>query len=388
MEKSKGYDLTLVNANGTPYLNRFVDRFSEKNFDNAYEIEVSGNKISSHRYRSWEFCRKAFLDARNVTLDKTAESTLALQLAFYLASWGMYRGSSFLLSLDYTVHKEIVKIVMKDCYRELFDSDKLLFDEDGRKTYLNLLFGNKMSGENKIEGVVCEMRKWYKAWHIKVLESPVGGMEENNDEEEKTDISSVLITKVLMGVYGCIPAYDRYVMDGLKTQGINASFGRSAVKELLEYTIENKGVSSNIEKVWKSIKEKSQCTDLEPRNYTFMKVVDMLFWEIGAGYVVNVIKNTKRFCEEDVGIIKSLEEKIMVFEKAAGPFTCDVGGLKFESDNMGSLIMCIYEEFKDDIKKHNGLRPEYIKNHIKEKLEPEWLATTRYSKKLVKAKKQ
>ena len=139
-----GYDLTCV-CNNDPYLNRFINRFSEKNFDKAYTIEE--NKISSHRYRSWEYCRKAFIDAKNSkNLDDDTVDRLALQLAFYLASWGMYRGSSFLLSLDYTVHKEVVRILMKDCYKELFNSDRLLLDENDNEKYLNLLFGNEKKG--------------------------------------------------------------------------------------------------------------------------------------------------------------------------------------------------------------------------------------------------
>ena len=380
-----GYDFTKK-ENEVPCLKKFVDRFVEKNFDNAYEIEGENDKIYSHRYRSWEYCRKAFIDAKGKKLDNDTIDALALQLAFYLASWGMYRGSSFLLSLDYTVHKEIVKIVMKDCYRELFDSDKLLFDEDGRETYLNLLFGNKKSDENKIEGVVCEIKKWYKAWHIKVLESPVGGMEENNDEVEKTDISSVLITKVLMGVYGCIPAYDRYVMDGLKTQGINASFGRRAVGNLLDEIIKKDGVCENIKSVWNTIKSKTQCTQFDPNHYTFMKVVDMLFWEIGAGHIVEVTKNEKKFEDKDIGIIEEIEQKILKFDKnIKGPYSYDIGGFTFESVDIGSLIMCVYEEFKDKIK--NRLEKEDVKKRIKDELEPNWLATTRYSRRLVKSKR-
>ena len=51
------------------------------------------------RYRSWEYCYKAFHDARGNT--NADVDYLSLQLAFYLASWGMYRGSSFLLQKDY-----------------------------------------------------------------------------------------------------------------------------------------------------------------------------------------------------------------------------------------------------------------------------------------------
>ena len=33
----------------------------------------------------------------------------AIQLAFYLASWGMYRGSSFLLQRAYSVHLGVIE---------------------------------------------------------------------------------------------------------------------------------------------------------------------------------------------------------------------------------------------------------------------------------------
>lgn len=54
------------------------------------------------RYRSWEHCYSNFYHARGK--DNADLDYLSLQLAFYLASWGMYRGSSFLLQKDYKVH--------------------------------------------------------------------------------------------------------------------------------------------------------------------------------------------------------------------------------------------------------------------------------------------
>ena len=47
------------------------------------------------RSRSWEHCYRVFRDAR--TDPSPDYDYLSLHLAFYLASWGMYRGSSFLL---------------------------------------------------------------------------------------------------------------------------------------------------------------------------------------------------------------------------------------------------------------------------------------------------
>ena len=193
-----------------------------------------------------------------------------------------------------------------------------------------------------------------------------------------------------MGVYGCIPAYDRYVMDGLKTQGINASFGRSAVEELLERTVENKDVHKNIEAVWNTIKSKTNYTQFDPKHYTFMKVVDMLFWEIGAGHIVEVIKNEKKFGDKDINTIEKIEQKILNFdENKEESYNYEIGGFTFESVDIGSLIMCVYEEFKKELKERgeNKQKKDVIKNYIKDNLEPKWLATTRYSRKLVKLKK-
>ena len=54
-----------------------------------------------HRYKSWEHCYRYFKKNKNKELNY---DYAALQLAFYLASWGMYRGSSILLWKDYKIH--------------------------------------------------------------------------------------------------------------------------------------------------------------------------------------------------------------------------------------------------------------------------------------------
>jgi hypothetical protein len=57
--------------------------------------------------RSWEHCYRYF---RRVApnLPKTDRDHAALQLGFYLASWGMYRGSSFLLQYADTAHLGVI----------------------------------------------------------------------------------------------------------------------------------------------------------------------------------------------------------------------------------------------------------------------------------------
>ncbi|HEY6144389.1 MAG TPA: hypothetical protein VIV55_13340 [Flavobacterium sp.] len=57
-----------------------------------------------HRYKSWDNCHRAF------NISSQAEIHI-LELAFYLASWGMYRGSSGLLQKNHLIHKGTVNIL-------------------------------------------------------------------------------------------------------------------------------------------------------------------------------------------------------------------------------------------------------------------------------------
>ena len=75
-------------------------------------------KDTHGRYLSWQHCYNAFILNRS-NVDENTFDYLALHLAFYLASWGMYRGFSFLLQKDYKVHIPIVKIIMEKQYNPL-----------------------------------------------------------------------------------------------------------------------------------------------------------------------------------------------------------------------------------------------------------------------------
>jgi hypothetical protein len=67
------------------------------------------------RSRSWVHCRQAFLH-RPVLCDRE----LALHLAFFLASWGMYRPTSFLLQKDFMVHLPAVRELKSSKFNDLW----------------------------------------------------------------------------------------------------------------------------------------------------------------------------------------------------------------------------------------------------------------------------
>lgn len=131
------------------------------------------------RYRSWDHChgffRQHYSDLQGV------QDTAALQLGFYLASWGMSRGSSFLLQHTYLVHLPVIHLVAQSRFSNLWDLDCRTHDQAVKL------------GQTIME-LVEAVRDGYRQ---------VG--------REPTD---VLVTKVLLGTVGCLPAYDRFFRQG------------------------------------------------------------------------------------------------------------------------------------------------------------------------------
>lgn len=197
------------------------------------------------RYRSWEYCYKCFHDAR-----KNSDADidyLSLQLAFYLASWGMYRGSSFLLQKDYKVHKKVIKEILKPKY--------------------DCLFGIKcraLKDNDKFE-LLMELYRFIEKYYGEVRNSV-------KEIEIKSNPSSVLITKVLMGTLGCVPAYDRYFIDGVKNKNVaSGQFGKNSLMSLVAFYEQN---DTQFEETRRGLKACGL-------SYPQMKLLDMGFWQIG-----------------------------------------------------------------------------------------------------------
>ena len=148
-------------------------------------------KDENGRCRSWEHCYSDFINARD---SKNADlDYLSLQLAFYLASWGMYRGSSFLLQKDYRIHIPVVKELLKEKYDSLAGIDCVeLKREENQRLFEDI--------NAFLDEYYCDIRSEVKG------------------KEVKNQLSYTLITKILMGTLGCVPAYDRYFISGIKSK--------------------------------------------------------------------------------------------------------------------------------------------------------------------------
>ena len=194
------------------------------------------------RYMSWMHCYKAFSENRNMTDEQTVDY-LALQLAFYLASWGMYRGSAFLLQKDYKVHIPIVRIIQEEKYNSLLG---ISADDLCKSSNLALL-----------DEIGARIRSSY----AEERPSFVGVVNNATD---------TLITKILLGTLGCVPAYDRYYVQSVKKHHISGGiFNRKSVYCVAKFYCDN------LDAFEKLRHELNKC-GIE---YPPMKLMDMCFWQ-------------------------------------------------------------------------------------------------------------
>lgn len=211
----------------------------------AMQFYESCQEEPNGRYRSWEHCYLAFCQAREQEVPDI--DYLSLQLAFYLASWGMYRGSSFLLQRDYTVHQPVVEELLKPTYDGLVGL--------GCRELQNPSVQQRLEELNEfLLSYYGEVRKEVKGPH---LQQP---------------ISDTLLTKVLLGTLGCVPAYDRFFCKGVRyLQVAKGSYGVQSLMELASF----------YEKYQRQFEALSQNMVISGYPYPPMKVLDMGFWQIG-----------------------------------------------------------------------------------------------------------
>ncbi|MCB1782862.1 MAG: hypothetical protein KDI13_02610 [Alphaproteobacteria bacterium] len=216
-------------------MNKADDLLSE-----VTEFHKSMRGDKHHRFRSWEHCYQFF------GANPTNYDLASLHLGFYLASWGMYRGSSFLLQKDYRIHEGAVKEILNPRYRGLRD--------------ISLDRLNK-NDENEVE-LIFELIDWLKNFYRKTTELP----------RREVNVTDTLATKILMGTLGCIPAYDRFFIAGIKHHGLSYSYlNKKNFSEMIAFCLEQK---QDFEKAQARVSSHGV-------NYPVMKIVDMYFWRLG-----------------------------------------------------------------------------------------------------------
>lgn len=177
------------------------------------EIVIKDFKVSSKpddRYTSFDYCYNYFRSTKDLTAD-TEKSCLVL--GFYLASWGMLRGSSFLLQHSVSHFKTTIQYI-NSLDKSVWDIDVDKYDEKNIEIITNI----------------------YN--EIKKLLIPNG------------NTHLTLVTKVLLGVFGFIPAFDSYFCETFRKLSNGKCGFRSVNKVSLSFIQnfyqENKSAIDNL----------------------------------------------------------------------------------------------------------------------------------------------
>lgn len=207
-----------------------------------YVDEFLNGREEHGRYLSFEYCYTFFCENCS-SKDETVKKQMALLLFMYLASWGMLR-NSFLMYKDYTYLVGVVEILThgkQDSYKP------------------------------------CEIIK-IKNEIIAYFEGPIENPTTYITSEGRQLVRGrrnwdTLISKILMGTLGCVPAYDDFFRGvARKCFGMCASFSERGITQLNEFLNEN---HTEITALTSRIKERTGV------DYPPMKIVDMYFWQKG-----------------------------------------------------------------------------------------------------------
>lgn len=199
--------------------------------------EFKSKSGATDRYASFDYCYNYFRNTKNLNNDIEKS---CLVLGFYLASWGMLRGSSFLLQKSVKHFQKLIE------YYSTLDKDIWLIDID-----------------NYNEETISKIIEIYNETKKNVI------IENNNH--------LTLTTKILLGVFGFIPAYDQYFCKTF-SELYKGKCGFSVVNTnslncLKEFYIVNKETIDNLSnKTFTTDFLTGQKTNI---NYPKAKIIDM-----------------------------------------------------------------------------------------------------------------
>jgi hypothetical protein len=195
------------------------------------------------RYASFDYCYNYFQSFRDQgrAADLAAPENMqvsCLQLGFYLASWGMFRGSSTLLRKSARHYEPLIEVIAA-APAEAWDLDADSYTAD--------------------------------TWPV------VRQLDQQIREAfgHRKGVTSTLATKVMLGVFGNVPAFDAYFRAGFRA----ATFGPKAFGRLGTFYAE---YTDTIER------HRIPALDFHTgeqtlRQYSRAKIIDMIFFIEGGG---------------------------------------------------------------------------------------------------------
>ena len=216
------------------------------------ELKTEAQELE-HRYYSFDFCYFHFRSSKERGEDINIEQSCQI-LWSYLGSWGMLRGSSFLLSKNPAYLKGLVEWI--------YAQPKSTWEIDVEDY------------ENKSK----EILKLYNQINKFLLRG-----------------TTTLVTKILLGVFAITPAYDRFFKDTFKEISGNKcsfiKFDESSLMAISKFYKENKEEIDQLSEEHRVINFNGEITNYY---YSKAKIIDMYGFQIGRKKLMKRKQNRKK----------------------------------------------------------------------------------------------
>lgn len=213
--------------------------------------EVHNNLNAFSRDMSFDYCYNYFKDKQYLQEHDMEKSCLAL--GFYLGNWGMFR-KSFLQTVSLRHYENIINYI-----------------SDAPLTSWNIDLDNYLDNIDAL----CEIYEQVKA--------AIKGNQPRNP-------SQTLVTKIMLGVFGCVPALDNNFVSGFNeifkgNGGFRTDNFKYNIQQLNKFYSANK---DDIDKLSSTSKTLDVYTGtLTPTNYPKSKIVDLYGYCKGEFYLNN-----------------------------------------------------------------------------------------------------
>lgn len=235
----------------------------EKWDDSILEIFLASRQ-KDFRYASFDYCYNHFYKMEELV---DLEKSCAI-LWSYLSSWGMMRGSTLILKQNYHFLKCVVNYIACSGkkHKEYWEIDFPYSDDD-------IIILTKIYGDIK----------------NRLNFAPLGEFAQSRGKNNR-EATNTLITKIMLGVFGTIPAFDNYV-----AKFFNYFVPRGEGKT----AIQNRGVDENTCEIINGIEDIEGFPNLDnlissgkfdainfdgegpKRKYTKAKLIDMYAFTVG-----------------------------------------------------------------------------------------------------------
>ena len=187
--------LKRASALGVMCLGKVSVEFYQKDISEVI-LQFQNKNSPTDRYASFDYCYLYFKDSNSEKILEDIEKS-CLVLGFYLASWGMLRGSSFLLNHSVKYYEPLIRYIAS-LDESVWDIDVHNYNNENIKTILDIY--------QKCKDILIK-----------------------NGNSDLT-----LITKILLGVFGFVPAFDRYFCDVFRSMSNGECGYRRCNKKALE----------------------------------------------------------------------------------------------------------------------------------------------------------